>query len=107
MLPADEEGMFPIVTDPQAAMFITTPIAPPEASVESRSARLKLSSDGTLAGEVEEAYTGHRAENYRSRLGGQSPAQREQWFHDRIVQMFPDAEISGLKLENVDDASKA
>jgi hypothetical protein len=106
MLPSQQEGMFAIVSDPKAAIFTVTPIAPPEASAEERTAKLKLSSNGSLTGDVEEVFTGHRAEEHRSQLAGKSAAQREEWFHDRIVRMFPDAEVTGLKLENVDDASK-
>src|SRR6267142_1574221 len=106
MLPSQQEGMFAIVSDPKAAIFTFTPVAPPEASAEERTAKLKLSSNGSLIGDVEEVYTGHRAEDYRSQMARQSAAQREEWFHDHIVRMFPDAEVTGLKLENVDDASK-
>ena len=106
MLPAEEEGTFAIVSDPKTAILMPSPVSSPETSAETRSAKLKLLSSGSLMGDVTEAYTGHRAEGYRLELSDQSQAQREQWVRDRIVRMFPDAEIAGIKVESVDDASK-
>ena len=106
MLSWREEGMKALITDPKNPLFIETSIAAPEASAENRSSRLKLSPEGTLEGDVEETYTGHRAEEYRSQLQRQSAAQREEWLRDRITRMFPDADVAGLKIEDVDDASK-
>lgn len=106
MLSSGEEGMKALVTDPKTPFFIETPAAPPEASVENRNSKLTLSLEGTLEGDVQESYTGHRAEEYRSQMRRQSPAQREEWLRDRITHMFPDAEVTGLKIEDVDDAAK-
>jgi hypothetical protein len=103
MLDSDEQGMPAIVTDPKTATLVKTPVTPADSSVESRIAKLKLSEKGSLSGEVNENYTGYRAEEYRLRLAPQSAAQREQYIHDRIVRMFPDAEVTGLKIENIDD----
>jgi hypothetical protein len=104
MLDSEEQGMPAIVTDPKAALIMKTSVTTPDLSVESRSAKLKLSDKGSLSGDVHEGYTGYRAEEYRLRLARQSPAQREQYFHDRIVRMFPDAEVTDLKIENIEDA---
>jgi hypothetical protein len=101
-----EEGMKALITDPKTPFFIQTPSAAPEASAENRSSKLKLSPEGTLEGDVEESYTGHRAEEYRSELQRQSPAQQEEWLRDRITRMFPDADVAALKIEDVDDAAK-
>ena len=106
MLPWENESMFALIADPKAPMFIQTPAAPPEASAERRTARLKLSDLGTLAGDVEETYTGHRAEQLREDLDEKSPAQQEEWLRDRIIRIFPDAELKNIHLQNVDDASK-
>jgi hypothetical protein len=106
MLPAQEEGMFAIVTDPKAAILMTAPVSRPEGSAEIRNAKLKLSASGTLTGDVDEGYTGHSAEVYRSQFAGQSAAQVETWFHDRLIRMFPDADITSLKVEHVGDALK-
>jgi hypothetical protein len=106
MISWSEEGMKALITDPKAPFFIQTPSAAPEASAEDRSSKLKLSLEGTLEGDVEESYTGHSAEEFRSQLQRQSPAQREEWLRDRITHMFPDADVTALKIEDVDDAAK-
>jgi Domain of Unknown Function with PDB structure (DUF3857) len=98
-----EEGVYALIADPKNANFITTPVSPAEASAEVRSAHLRLSPDGTLEGDVEESYTGHRGEEYRFELNGKSPAQREEWLRDRIIRMFPDADVTELKIESVGD----
>ena len=61
MLPWQEEGMFALIADPKAPLFIQTPQSAPEASAESRKAELELSAEGTLEGDVTETFTGHRA----------------------------------------------
>ena len=94
-----EEGVYALIADPKAPIFIQTKFTPPEGSAEVRSAHLQLSPDGTLEGDVEETYSGHRGEQYRSELRGKSPAQREEWLHDRITKMFPDADVTELKIE--------
>ena len=98
-----EEGMYALITDPKNPTFIQTHAAPPEDSAETRSAVLQLSTDGTLAGDVEESYSGHRGEDYRYQLKDKSPAQREEWLHDRVTRMFPDAEVTAIKIEFADD----
>jgi hypothetical protein len=101
-----EEGMKALITDPKAPFFMQTPAAPPESSAETRIGKLALSPEGSLEGDLQESYTGHRAEEYRSQLARQSPAQREEWLRDRIIKTFPDADVTALKVEDVDDAAK-
>jgi hypothetical protein len=106
MLPWREEGVVALVTDPKTPVFITTKAAAPAASSELRSAKLSLSAEGLLSGDVEESYSGHRAEDYRESLLSKSQAQREEWLHDRVVRMFADADVTSIQLDNVDDAAK-
>jgi hypothetical protein len=106
MLPWQKEGVYALVADPKEPTFAETPISPPDASHDEHLANFKLSAEGALSGEVEERYTGHRAEEYRSELENKSIAQREEWFRDRLVRMFPQSEVTNFKLENMDDAAK-
>jgi Domain of Unknown Function with PDB structure (DUF3857) len=106
MLPWENEGVFALIGDPKTPLFVRTAIAPPESSAESRIARLRLSADGLLEGDVEESYSGHRAEDYRSSLAGQSATQREQWLRDRVVKIFPESDVTAIKIENADDSAK-
>nr|MDP9115237.1 DUF3857 domain-containing protein [Acidobacteriota bacterium] len=98
-----EEGVYALIADPKTSTFIETPLSPPEASAETRVAALQLSTDGTLSGDVEESYSGHRGEDYRYQLKDKSTAQREEWLHDRVTGMFPDAEVTAIKIEFADD----
>jgi len=107
MISWSEEGMYALITDPKNSVFIQTPSSPPEASAEIRTAHLQLSPEGTLSGDVEESYTGHKGEDYRFALKDKSPAQREEWLHDRITRLFPDAEVTAIKLESVEDPTHA
>jgi len=107
MLSWREEGVFALLSDPKAPQFIQTPLSPPEASVEDRTARLKLSTDGTLEGDVEESYSGHRAEDLRDDLEGKNTEQREEWLHERVLRLFPDAGLTAVQFANIDDAGRA
>ena len=106
MLPWDEQGMFALLTDPKGSSFVQTPVSPPEDSLEHRTARLKLSALGVLDGEVQESYTGQPAQPLRENIASKSPAQQEEWLHDRVVKMFPDAKVSAIRIQNADDSSK-
>lgn len=106
MLPWQEDGMMALITDPKTPTFVQIPASPPESSAERRTAQLRLSDIGTLSGDVDESYTGHRAEGLREEIKGKSPAQRDDWLRDRVVQMFPDAEVTAIDLQNADDARK-
>lgn len=101
-----EEGVYALIADPKGPIFIQTKPTPPEASAEVRSAHLQLSPDGTLEGDVEETYSGHRGEDVRAQLTEKSPAQREEWLRDRITRMFPDADVTELKIESVGDPAR-
>jgi hypothetical protein len=107
MISWSEEGMYALITDPKTATFVTATAAPPESSTESRVAHLTLAVDGTLAGDVQESYSGHRAEDARRELGRESDAQREQWVQDHVTRMFPSSEVTEIKLTNIDDAAKS
>ncbi len=100
-----EEGVYALIADPKSPIFIQTKPSSPEASAEVRSAHLQLSPDGTLEGDVEETYSGHRGEEYRAEMTEKSPAQREEWLRDRITSMFPDADVTELKIEYFEDPS--
>jgi hypothetical protein len=106
MLPWQEEGMFALIADPKTPKFIQTPMSPPEASAELRKAQLELTAEGSLEGDVTETFTGHKGEEYRSDLSRRSEGQREEWVKDRVVRMFPDADVNAIKLDNAEDASK-
>jgi hypothetical protein len=79
-------------------------VSAPDNSVRSRVSRFTLSADGTLEGDVKEYHTGHQAEDRRSEIFGKSDAEIEEWLKQRIMKVFPSAEIAEAQWENVSDS---
>jgi hypothetical protein len=105
MLSWAEEGVYALVSDPKKPVFIQTPFSPPAASHTRRNARLKLSSDGAAEGDVDESFTGHAALDRRQEMEDESAARQQEMVKDRVRGVFPDAEVSNVTVENVDDAA--
>jgi hypothetical protein len=105
MLSWQEQGVYALVSDPKKPVFIQTPVSPPEASETKRDARLKLSADGAIEGDVDESFTGHEALDNREVLEGVSAERRQEIIKDRVRQVFSNAEVSDVKVENVEDAT--
>ena len=103
LLPWREEGVYALLSDSKTPSFVETPVSPPEASQESKVARLQLELDGSLNGDVEESFTGHKAEDQRAEIARESDAQRQEWLRDRVNRMFPNSSVSEISLRNVDD----
>src|SRR5262249_38964252 len=61
MLRWQQEGQQALLADPKDPVFINTPISPAESSMEKRTAKLRLSEDGTIEGDVRIEHTGHMA----------------------------------------------
>jgi transglutaminase-like putative cysteine protease len=102
-----EEGQEALVTDPKDALWVRTPTAGPEASVERRTGRFKLSEDGTLEGDVIIEYTGHLAADRKELNDDDSPAEREKTLRDMWKARMAAAELSDIKIENVTDPDKS
>jgi hypothetical protein len=106
MLRWQEEGNHALITDQREPTFVQTPLSPPEKSVEKCSAKLRLSEDGTLEGDVRIEYTGHLAVLFKENNDEDSPQQREQTLIDAIKKRMATAELSDIKIENVTDPAK-
>jgi hypothetical protein len=103
MLTWQEEGVEALLSDPKKPEFIQTPISPPEASLSQRSARMKLSADGELEGDVDEAYSGNEGLDRRIALEGESESKQQELAKEEITRVFSNAEVSQLRIENADD----
>jgi len=101
-----EEGMQVLLTDPKKPVFIESPISPPEISAVVRSGKFTLSEDGTIEGDIDERYSGHKAVERRSDLQNEEEARRLERFKARFTSVYPDAEVSDPKIENADDPEK-
>jgi hypothetical protein len=106
MLGWQEEAEQALLTDPKKPVFVPTPIAPPEDSLTARTAKLTLSADGTLEGDIEESWTGHSALDRRAELHRESDARQVEKTKDAIVKEYPQAEVDDIKIENADKAEQ-
>jgi hypothetical protein len=106
MLRWQQEGMQALLADPKDPVFVMTPVSPAESSMEKRTAKLRLSEDGTLEGEARIEYTGHMAVDKKEDYDEESPAEREKRLHAALTKRISNAEITEVKFENVTDPFK-
>lgn len=106
MLSWHEEGVQALISDPKEPFFISTPISPPEKSLQKRSAALRLSEDGTLEGVVRIEYTGQFAIERKEYNDDDSPSQREETLREMIKERMSTAQVSQIQIENVTDPVK-
>jgi hypothetical protein len=106
MLRWQEEGQQALICDAKDPAFVSTPLSPPEKSMEKRTATLTLSEDGTVEGDVQIEYTGHLAVIKKEENDDDSPEQREQTLRDMLKARMSTAEVSDVKIENVTDPAK-
>jgi transglutaminase-like putative cysteine protease len=108
MLPWKAEGQDVLVLDAKKkmAVFVRTPISSPEKSVEKRTARLRLTEDGTLEGKVRIEYTGHLGADIKEQNDEASETEREETLRNMIKERMSTAEISDIKIENATDTEK-
>jgi len=95
-----------LISDPNDAVWARTPLSAPEKSLEKRTAKLKLSEDGTLEGDVQIEYTGHLGAAKKEYNDDDSQAQREETLRNLIKGEMSTAEVSDVKIENVQDPNK-
>ena len=106
MLLWQEEGQQALISDPKEPVWTQTPLSPPEKSQEKRTAKLSLSEDGTLEGDVRVEYTGHLAAQRKEQGDDESDDQREQTLRDQIKRQMSAAELSNIRIENATDPEK-
>lgn len=106
MLRWQEEGTATLVTDPKEPVFLSSPMSGPEKSLTRRVAKLKLGDDGTLEGEVRIEYTGHAAAAMKESYDEDTPADREEALKQAVTSRIGAAELSDIRVENVNDVTK-
>lgn len=106
MLRWQEEGQQALITDPKNPVWVDTPMSSHEKSLVKRTAKLKLTDDGTLEGDVSVEYTGHFAVARKEDIDEESDAQREESLRAEIKSQMSAAEIANIKFENVTDYAK-
>ena len=106
MLRWQEEGQQALILDPKDPVWADTPLAAPQMTKEKRTAKLRVSEDGTLEGDVTVEYTGHFAVEKKRANDQDSPAKREENLRDEIKAQMSTAEVSAVRIENVTDPVK-
>ena len=106
MLRWQEEGQKALVLDPKDPVWVDTPLAEPQMTKEKRTAKLRLSEDGTLEGDVTVEYLGHFAVEKKRANDQDSPAKREENLRDEIKAQMSTAEVYAVHIENVTDPVK-
>ena len=106
MMRWQEEGQETLVSDEKEPVWVSSPMSPPEKSLEKRVAKLKLSEDGTIEGDVTMEYTGHLAADLKELNDDESPTQREERLKNRLKGQLGADEVTDIKIENVTDPDK-
>jgi hypothetical protein len=106
MLLWQEEAQQALLSDPKESTFIKTPLTPPEKSAQKRTAKLKLTEDGTLEGDVKVEFSGQVDIEMKNLNDDDSPEQREQNLRDQVKKRMSTAELANIKIENVTDQFK-
>ena len=105
MLGWPEEAQDALLLDKEP-VWISIPLSGPEKSLENRSAKFKLSEDGTLEGDVRIEYSGHLGFDKKEYNDDDSPTQREDTLKESVKKRLSTAELSDIKIENVSDPLK-
>jgi len=103
MLRWQEEGQQSLITDPKNPVWVNSPMSSYEKSLVKRTAKLKLTDDGTLEGDVRVEFTGHFAVERKEELDEESETQREENLKEEIKSQMSAAEITNITIENVTD----
>jgi hypothetical protein len=95
-----------LVSDPAKPLWVNTPLAPPRKSLIKRTARLNLSEDGTLEGDLQIEYSGHAGAERKEVDDDSSPAEREEAIRNAVKAQISNAEVSNIQIQNVTDPIK-
>jgi hypothetical protein len=101
-----EEDVWALVVSERQNAWVKTPMTGYDKSGSKRSAKFKLTDDGTLEGDVRIEFNGQAAVSNRIDMYDASPAKREETIKEELKQRISAAEISNVVIENVMDISK-
>jgi hypothetical protein len=106
MLPWQSEGIQALISDPKQPVWVMTPMSSYQKSEIKRDAKLKLSEDGTIEGDIKIEFTGHSAMVRKEDMDDESETEREEGVRNEIKAQMSAAEVSDIKIENVSDHVK-
>ncbi len=106
MLRWQEEGTPSLITDPKQPVWVNTPLSGHDKSQVKRNAKLSLTEDGVLEGQVTIEFTGHFAIDRKVDFAGDTPNQREEDLREEIKARMSTAEVTDIRIENITDSLK-
>lgn len=106
MLSWREQGAQALLCDSKQPRFIPVPPSEPEHSLSRRVARLRLSEQGDIEGDVTQEYTGHEAAEQRALFDGETDERRQELVKEQVTERLPKAEVSAVVVNNQDDPEK-
>jgi Domain of Unknown Function with PDB structure (DUF3857)/Transglutaminase-like superfamily len=106
MLRWQEEGQKALILDPKEPIWVETPMSSPQMTKQRRIAKLSLSEDGTIEGDVRIEFTGQFGIERKRANDQDSTDKREETLRDEVKAQMSTAEISNLRIENVTDPVK-
>ena len=106
MLRWQEESAFALISDPKDPQTTVTPPSFAKDSLRKRTAKLALSADGTLEGDIRIELTGHPAVAERNRYEDETDEQIGEETRKEVQGQFGEAEVSNFHMENLADTEK-
>jgi len=91
------------VVNESGYQWMTTPVAPPEATQTRRAGHFTLSEDGTLEGRVDIEMTGHRAMDGRGMFRNKSKEETLKLVREQLAERLPAAEPDDVVLTHLPD----
>src|SRR3954464_5738600 len=103
LLPGYLQGGRGLLVADHGGELISFPELPPPSNLLRRTAKFRLSEDGSLSGEVEEVRTGDHANRKRHELLELAAPERSKSVTDFLSAFLQDFTVKDLKLEHLDD----
>lgn len=93
------EGQSALVSDAKAPVYAATPFSAKERNTEKRTAKLQLTEDGTLEGDVEIVLSGHVAQRRKQEWDAQAEGDRAQGIIDEVHERLSAAELTKIDVD--------
>lgn len=107
MLPWTQEGQLGLLAVERQQQFVPVPAAPPERSVITTEATLKLDAEGTLTGQIHRTFTGHTANLLRGELRSANNREKRNEVASTKLNLDPkNVELKITRVGGIDDAEK-
>jgi len=101
-----EEGGWAVVVGEERFAMTHTPMTDYAGSAVNRSAKLTLSEDGSIEGDVTMELTGQLALSYRLENYDETQAKQEQDLVEEVKHRLSAAEVTNVSVENLSDSTK-